>query len=268
MLPTTSSSIRRDGNVLRVLPNFRVVGTLVWTVLSVAAVVCGLYHCRASSYNYLLSCEALSGACMLTSSLGDVGALRIERADITEVRVVRLGKGNAVVDTNGMRQREMRHLGSTLQLWYRRRADQRVDADGRPLHGAEYEHEHEHEALGVITTLLFPPLDMGANVRHAKSGKRRLDEFLEGRTDRAKVRPLLFSLLSLLSFALALSHVPSALALSLPFATGEYGPRGDGAGAAGPVGRLLLAAAGLLHRHVGRRADQAAGQAEGLGAGD
>ena len=216
MLPTTSSSIRRDGNVLRVLPNFRVVGTLVWTLLSVAAVVCGLYHCRASGYNYLLSCEALNGACMLTSSLGDVGALRIDRADITEVRVVRLGKGNAVVDTNGMRQREMRHLGSTLQLWYRRRADQRVDVDGHSLQGAEYGHEHEHEALGEITTLLFPPLDMGANVRHAKSGKRRLDEFLAGRTDRAKVRPPLLFSLSPLSLSPSLSlHLSLSISLHL-----------------------------------------------------
>ena len=180
----TSSLIRKDGNVLRVLPNFHVVGTLLWMVLSIAAIVCGILHCRANAYNYLCKCDSRSNACTLTSTLGDVQPMRIDRGDIADVRVVRLGKQGEVVDTNGMRQRHASRLGSTLQIVYRRRAEQRIDAQsGRALFGAE----HEPELQGTQAELLFPPMDMGGNMRLAKSGKRRIDEFVDGRSDDAKV---------------------------------------------------------------------------------
>jgi len=162
MLPTTSSGVKPVNNGLSKLAtvNYYVLATVLWCFLSVCAIVGGIYHCRANSYSYDIRCEA--GLCVLSSTIAGVQTREINREDISEVRMVRLNKQGEVVDTNGMRHRQLSRLGSTVQFTFRST-------------------DHDH---ATTETILFPPIDMGGNTRSAKSARRKIDDYITRHSDK------------------------------------------------------------------------------------
>jgi len=162
MLPTTTSGVRPVNNGLSKLAtvNYYVLATVLWCFLSVCAIVGGIYHCRANSYSYDIRCEA--GLCVLSSTIAGVQTREINREDISEVRMVRLNKQGEVVDTNGMRHRQLSRLGSTVQFSFRST-------------------DHAH---ATTETILFPPIDMGGNTRAAKSARRKIDDYITRHSDK------------------------------------------------------------------------------------
>lgn len=176
MLPTTSTSVHPITNGLSKISkvNYYVLGSLVWFLLSVMAIIGGIYHCRSNSFSYDVYCEPSNG-CLLSSTVKGVPKLKIARNDITIARVVRLNKKNDIVETNGMRRRELSRLGSTLELTYRKRPDQSLDADAS---------HHTTTDGPEISTILFPPIDMGGNGRPAKTAKRKIDDFISNRSEK------------------------------------------------------------------------------------
>ena len=196
MLPTTTSSVRPVSNSLSKIAvvNYFVLATVLWCLLSLCAIVGGIYHCRANAYSYDVVCDAAASVaiphCVFSSSFPGSETRRIARDDITDVSVVRINKAGEEVDTNGMRHRQMTRLGSTMRLTYKVRAgNAQLLAGGATTHDAHDAHEGDYEMLdgGRIrtATLLFPPVDMGGNVRPAKSGRRKLDEYISRKDDKA-----------------------------------------------------------------------------------
>lgn len=186
MLPTTSVATRPLSNVLsgpsRV--NLSVLATVVWCILSVAGIFWGIYLCRANAYSYDINCSG--EVCVLSSTLSGIQTWRLQREDITDVRMVRINKDREVVDTSSMRHRQLTRLGSTLQLTFKKRSGQLIDPDHAPLD------EHEIEPPEPVVqgraakteTILFPPIDMGGNTRPAKSARRKVDDFVGRRSEK------------------------------------------------------------------------------------
>jgi len=191
MLPTSSVRPVGSGAGLQARVNYFVLATVVWCIASLGVLVGGIWHCRANAYSYDIKCDAKSTTpqyCLFSSTLSSTATRRIQRTDITDVRLVRLDKAGEIVDTNGMRHRQLNRLGSTLQFTYKVRPGQVVTSADPGDHAADHS-EHDYETLDgrpdhiKTEAFLFPPIDMGGNMRPAKSGRRKLEEYITHHSD-------------------------------------------------------------------------------------
>jgi hypothetical protein len=155
--------------------NVNVVLTLIWFIISIAAVIIGFWHCRSNAYNYSLVCNETN--CYLDYpvgvplpdfggqqvNIGDRNRLIIAKEDIIYSDSVAVDESGKSPDTNNMSAKEIASLGLTTSIKYKHYLKGKDNADSV-----------------TTNTILFPPLDMGR--RKARGQLRKFKEYTSGRT--------------------------------------------------------------------------------------
>jgi len=157
--------------------NNNVALTLLWLVVSIAAVIFGFWHCRVNAYNYSLVCNEVK--CHLEYPIGrdlpDFGGqpitvtegnkIVIAKEDILYSDSVPVDDEGRSVDTSELSVRDISKLGLTTSIKYKHHVT--ATKDGPP---ENY----------ITNRLLFPPMDMGR--RKARGQLRKFKDYISGRT--------------------------------------------------------------------------------------
>ncbi len=142
--------------------NNQVVMSITWLVVSIVVVFFGLYHCRANSYNYALSCT--SDGCKFTYPSGARfnEPIYLEKTNMKYAETLYWDEyAGEVVETKGVPNRKLNRMGMTIGVRY----------------------EVSNEDSKALKTLVFPPADMGR--RKARKALKQFKEYLnvKGPTD-------------------------------------------------------------------------------------
>jgi hypothetical protein len=144
--------------------NNQVVLSIVWLVVSIVVVFFGIYHCRANSFNYSMSCT--SDGCKFTYPSGSRfnEPMYLEKTNMKYAETVYWDENEGrVADSKGVPNRKLNRMGMTM--------------------GVKYEESEVSGDTKTLKTLVFPPADMGR--RKARKSLKAFKEYLniKGPTD-------------------------------------------------------------------------------------
>ncbi len=175
MLPLQYTHTKNDSGVKNIpTVNSAVLTTLVWFLVSIAAVVYGISHCRSNAYNYSLVCSSTKCTIEYPADripdfagqpvvLDERNSLVIQKSDIDFTDNVSVDEQGKVVDTGPLTARDLSKLGTTTSIRY-----------------FHYPDGPSSPATRVKSSVIFPPMDMGK--RKARGALRKIKEYTSGKT--------------------------------------------------------------------------------------
>lgn len=175
MLPLQYTHTKAETGVKNISTvNNGVLGTLVWFILSLIAVIYGILHCRSNAYNYSLICS--STKCVIEYPVGripnflgqqvvldDKNRLVINKEDMSFTDNVPVDADGNAIDTGPLTTREVSKLGLTTSIRY-----------------FHYPDGMNNAATRISNNVLFPPMDMGR--RKARGALRKIKDYTSGKT--------------------------------------------------------------------------------------